>query len=283
MKKIGLLFTIIATALLVSCDVIDENEYLKEGTAIWNGRKIVVYDFTGHCCGNCPGGHQMVNTLQEKFGEAIIPVAVHIGYYAMPKTNGDKYTYDFRCDEGDYLGGRDYETGYFGEINLPAGMINYVKAEEIKGIDSWAVDAAKYYSSYPEFAMNVEASVVDGKIKADVKLETSIANSRKLTMVAYLVENKIIQWQKNYFADPADIENYEHNHVLRCALDGKALGESVKDNTDQLANGDVLTKSYSHDVNPAWNLANCEVVAFVYDTDTKEILQAEIVELPDEE
>ena len=40
--------------------------------------------------------------------------------------------------------------------------------------------------------------------------------------------------------------------------------------------GDIIEKSYNKKIKPDWNINNCKVVAFVFDTDTKEILQAEI-------
>jgi hypothetical protein len=57
------------------------------------------------------------------------------------------------------------------------------------------------------------------------------------------------------------------------------FGEIVKNNTAQSNIGDIIEKSYSLKAKPDWNISNCSVVAFVYDDNTKEILQAEIFHL----
>ena len=70
MKKITFLIIFaIAGLFLASCDKIEEGEYIKDGSSIWYGRKIVVLDFTGHKCGNCPKGHKALSLLEEKYGE----------------------------------------------------------------------------------------------------------------------------------------------------------------------------------------------------------------------
>ncbi|MBQ3831773.1 MAG: Omp28-related outer membrane protein, partial [Bacteroidales bacterium] len=107
---------------------------------------------------------------------------------------------------------------------------------------------------------------------------SEVVVSRKLSLVAYVIEDGIVGWQFDYESNPQEIGNYVHNHVLRTSFNG-VFGEEVKTDNAQLSAGDVIEKSYSKAVKSDWNIANCKVVAFVYDTDTKEILQAEVVEV----
>ena len=284
MKKtiILTLAVMLAGIFAVSCDKIEEGEYIKEGSNIWYGRKIVILDFTGHKCGNCPKGHKAINALEEKFGEAVVPIAVHCTYYgntnpyASPHTTDTSFNYDFRCEEGIFLGGGDTDGGYMDLDAVPAGLINTFNPALINNsTNGWATDFAKYYSTYPEFSFEVSTAFADSAISADIKLKAEVVTSRKLSLVAYVIEDGIVGWQFDYESTPQEIGNYVHNHVLRTSLNG-VFGEDVKADNAQLSAGDVIEKSYSKAVRSDWNVANCKVVAFVYDTDTKEILQAEV-------
>ena len=284
MKKtiIPTLVVLLAGIFAVSCDKIEDGEYIKDGSSIWYGRKILILDFTGHKCGNCPKGHKAINALEEKFGEAVVPIAVHCTYYgntnpnASPHTTDSSFNYDFRCEEGIYLGGGDTDGGYMDLDAVPAGLINTFDPALLNAsTNGWATDFAKYYSTYPEFSIEVSTAFADSTISADIKLTSEVVTSRKLSLVAYVIEDGIVGWQFDYESDPQEIGDYVHNHVLRTSLNG-VFGEDVKTDNAQLSAGDVIEKSYSKAVRSDWNVANCKVVAFVYDTDTKEILQADV-------
>ncbi|MDL2262766.1 Omp28-related outer membrane protein [Bacteroidales bacterium OttesenSCG-928-I21] len=269
MKRFFLIFLLpLALLSIQSCDKID-NPIKDDVDFVWNNRKIVIYDFTGHKCKNCPNGHKTLKNLTDLYGEAIVPIAIHCTYFAIPD---NQYTYDFRTDIGDYLGGRDFEFGYYGELPLPIGLVNNLASENLSAIESWGTLAAKYVSLYPEFLINLKSEVSNDKISSEINITTNIANNRKLSVIAFLLEDKIYQLQ---YSSQGDIENYEHNHVLRAGFNG-AFGEEIKNNNNTTSIGSEFTKSYSINISEQWNIENCSVVAFVYDTDTKEILQAEV-------
>ncbi|MDR2011434.1 MAG: Omp28-related outer membrane protein [Bacteroidales bacterium] len=258
-----------------SCDKIDNP--IKDNVLVWNNRKIVIYDFTGHKCGNCPEAHTTIKNLINIYGEAIVPIGIHCTYFAVPNdSSSNEYTYDFRTDIGDYLGGRNDGMGFYGEIYLPCGLVNNLSVENISVKETWATQAAKYISTYPEFLIELQSEVEADKISCTVNTVTNIENNRKLSLVAFLLEDKITQWQTDYSAETRDIENYEHNHVLRAGFNG-AFGEEIKSDNNISTIGSEIKKSYTLDLSTKWDIANCSVVTFVYDTDTKEILQAEVV------
>lgn len=277
MKKIVLVFVVLLAGLFfLSCDKINEGEYIKDGSSVWYGRKIVLFDFTGHKCGNCPKGHKAIEALEEKYGEALVPIAIHCFYYAIPNTNDTTFTYDFRCEESVFLGGGDTDGGYMDLDAVPAGLTNSFNPALLNNsTNGWAADFAKYYSTYPEFSFEINATFADSAISADIKLKAEVVTSRKLSLCAYVVEDGIVAWQYDYDSNPHEIANYVHNHVLRASLNG-VFGDNIKTNDSQMSTGDAIEKSYSKAVKPDWNISNCKVVAFVFDTDTKEILQAEV-------
>ncbi len=275
----GLLF-VLAT-FFTACDKIEE-PFIKEGKVVWNGRKIIIYDFTGHKCGNCPRAHETIDNLTGIYGDAIVPIAIHCTSFARVTTTdtANPYHYDFRTDIGDFLGGRDFAAGFYGELTLPIGLVNNLSAEKLSPHTSWGTEIAKIISYYPEFMINLSSdfNATDSLISVDVEVITNLNNNRKLALMVLIVEDHIFEWQKDYSLTNNDINNYEHNHVLRGGFNGN-FGEIIKNNTDQTENGDILTKNYSLKSGNDWILNNCAIIAYVYDYDTNEILQAEVLHL----
>ncbi|PLX08164.1 MAG: hypothetical protein C0596_07645 [Marinilabiliales bacterium] len=159
-------------------------------------------------------------------------------------------------------------------------MVNSYAAADLTTHTLWGASVAEYASLYPEFLVSIDGVYTssDSMINCTVDVETYIANNRNLSLTVFVLEDHILQWQKDYEAEPEDIEGYEHNHVLRVGMNGP-FGESIKDNTNNSAVGDILSKSYSVKKGEDWVIDNCLIVAFVYDTETEEILQAEVLHL----
>jgi len=283
-KTIILTFAVLLAGLfIVSCDKIEEGEYLKNPNnsqptpADTTGqqpllRKVLILDFTGHKCGNCPKGHKIIANLESAYHEAVVPVAIHCTPYAIPQA-GTAFETDFRTEEGEYL------VGYMELEGLPSGLVNTLNPLSISSApNEWATMFAQYNNVLPELSVEVVPTVAGGSLTANVKLTAEVACSRKLSLCVYVVEDNIISGQVDYESDPETIENYVHNHVFRTSLSG-ALGENVKDDNQELAKDATIEKSYTKAFSSDWNIANCKVVAFVYDTETREVLQAEMVDI----
>lgn len=103
-------------------------------------------------------------------------------------------------------------------------------------------------------------------------------------IVLGISEDNVVDWQLDYKISPSVPPNYQnnpnyvHRHVFRGAINGvQGFGEQViAGNADA---GFTVSKSYSYAIPAAWNENNCSIVAFVYNTATKEIVQAEEVKM----
>lgn len=280
-RNILIIIAITILAGLFSCDKIAEGNYTKDDASISYGRKIVILDFTGHKCGNCPKGHKALNALHEKFGEMLVPIAVHCTYYGNvnpnlpPYSTDSMFNYDFRSEEGIFLGGGDNDCGYLDLDQVPTGLVNTFDPAKLNSTPAnWATEFAKYYSTYPEFDIEIASSFADSTIQADVKVNFLVSSSRKLNLAVYIVEDGIIGSQYDYESTPSEIKDYVHNHVLRCSMN-TVFGEEIKSDNSEMASGSEIEKQYLRKIRSDWKAENCQVVAFVFDSDTKEILQAE--------
>ena len=78
MKIKSFIFAIFATlALFVACDVIPEEDRLEVVPLEPSERNVLLLEFTGWKCVNCPSAAVVAHTLVEALGENIVVVAMH--------------------------------------------------------------------------------------------------------------------------------------------------------------------------------------------------------------
>jgi hypothetical protein len=275
MKRTLAIFIFIAY-VFGSCDKI-EAPYLEKGvdtsTAVGKVRKVLVEDYTGHTCGNCPRAAEMLDTLKSLYGEKIISFAVHAGTAFSPPQKGPKYMYDFRTDAG-----TEWDN-FFGisKVGNPNGMVNRTgySQQHIKYHTDWSTAIGAVINTPPDVYITISNKYDAASKSVTSTVTTSFLTSQngEFKLQVVLTEDSIVKWQKDYSKEPSDIENYVHRHALRGVLNS-TWGESI-------VNGPIdksvaaIKKSYSITLKDDWNVAKCTVVAFVYNAATYEVLQAE--------
>ena len=284
--KISSLFLVLGL-LWASCDKITF-PYTEEGNSNVQKtdtvRKVLLEDFTGHTCVNCPQAHKMAADLQKLYGKQLIVVAIHAGTFAKPKAA--PFDDDFRTTEGTDL------NNFFGVQSNPIGMVNRVKqsnggylvdkgafgTEVRKQIDSLPKKPDLYIHLNPAF--NTSDSTLS--LQADVTFLSNLP-SGKYNLCVMLTESDIIAAQKNNdptLGNTPEILDYHHMHMLR--------GMLTTTWGDEILNGPassnlVIHKNYSNfKLGKDWVPKNCHIVAFVYHADgpnIKQIIQAQEVKV----
>jgi len=274
---------IIALTLLcfgISCDKI-EPPFIESNqsvgtidTTLVAIRKILVEDFTGHTCGNCPRAAETAQALKGIYGDQLVILAEHIGFFAETKSNPDSsYSYDFTTVAGN-------EIDAFFSIDgagLPKGMVNRtsVSGSPILNHAGWGAAVQALIDIPPDIDIRITNTYnpVTRVVSSSIESEFLTSLSGTFNVVVYLTEDSIINWQKDYDATPStNIENYVHRHVLRDALNG-TWGVLIGSGT--IETGVITTKSYSLTLDNSWDDNHCSIVAFVYETSSNEVIQAE--------
>ena len=272
MRYIKTLFTILAFSLfIISCDKIDE-PYTKKnnGGGDTNNvvRKVLLEDYTGHKCVNCPAAAIIAHDLKDYYKERLIIMSVHAGYFAMPSSSGD-YSYDFRTPVGNEL------DQYFGISNIgnPNGMVNRKKisGSQVINPNNWGTAIGDIIDLPPDASISIENTFNNTSRKLSMNVETKLLNqiSGNYSLCVYILEDSIVAAQKNNdpaVGDTPDILDYVHRHVLRGSVND-TWGESIGTET--------AAKNYSYTLNAEWDADNCYILAFIYNDDSKEIIQAE--------
>ena len=269
--------------LSTSCDKVEGPYMTKGGGGVVGDtvRKVLIEDFTGHMCVNCPAAHEVIKVLQNVYPERVIPIAIHVGFFAKPKP--EPYDYDFRTSVGDDIA---TQFGAMGAA-LPKGMVNRISFNGgyLLNPAAFATAVSLMLDSLPEkpdiyIEMTPSYKSSDSTISVDAKM-TCLSNfpSGKYNISLLVVESNIVAAQKN--TDPAinngqEVLDYKHKDVLRGAIN-TTWGEEFADAA--LTSGQVINKSYSnYKIGSDWKPEDLKIVAIVYYADgakDKEVIQVE--------
>jgi hypothetical protein len=242
------------------------------GDTIVKVRKVLLEDFTGHTCGNCPRAGKKADEIKEIHGDKVIIMAVHAGSFANPEP--PKYPNDFRTDVGNEI------DQFFGisAVGNPNGMVNRIgrpNNTHIRDFNNWAGLVATEIAKPLDAFITIENTYnpTNKQVSSEIKTEFIRSLTGNYRLAAYLVEDNIISDQKDYLLSPTHNPNYLHRHVLRETMVGNAWGEIIANNPP--ASTQPVSRTVSVTLKDGWNPDNCYVVAFVYDATTYEVIQAE--------
>lgn len=280
MKKIHLyLLGICAALLFMQCDKIEEpfieagEQKVTADTPYFEVKtqfiqKYLLEEFTGHTCMNCPKAHEIMHEMQQKMGDTLVCLAIHSGSNAKPEEG--LFSADYRTDLGDYL------TSHFGVSSYPSGMISRKLFEGNRVLSNraeWKTKMASIARTPAEIGLQIRDTSVSAHPDSAyifVKVSYLKETARKLQLHVVVLEDSIVSAQKNGYKIDT---NYVHNHMLRLNL--SPLVGSVLNTNNTLEAGSSDIRAYALWRNPAWRWKHCQIVAFVTDTETEEVLQVE--------
>ncbi len=252
--------------VLCACNSIDENERFLDYEPPTSDRNILLEEFTGQECQNCPEGAAEAKRLQESYNHKVIVVGIHAGIFS----SGSK----FRTEAGNAYWNKFYSDG--DSRGYPAATINRSGKVSTGFQQEWSsmVSNAFQMPTYISLSMKTDYNAVDSILSVTSILRKSTAQMENETkLLLLLTEGKIIDYQKS---GKVYIEDYEHNHVLRGAIGDKDevpnyWGEEVE--ISSLEDTEIVSKPYKLD--KSWKPENMNVVGLVYDANTNEVLQVE--------
>ena len=262
-----------ACALLVACDVVNDPHGDVSGptppTTDGVPRRVLLEKFTGHTCPNCPEGDVIASELQAQYGsELLILTSIHQGFFA--ELHPPLYDTDFTTPAGNDYG------SIFTPPSYPQGMVDRRRVNNTWtfGRGDWDERIAEVIGQPAKVDVRITAAEVNsGAINTSVKVKLiEELDPVEYNLTVFLQESGIIDYQTDQNATPPDVPNYEHNHILRGALNG-SWGQPFA--MTDLAVGDSTTVDLTNLAIPSnvLNISNCELVAYLYRNDTYEILQ----------
>lgn len=236
-----------------ACSDIDENERLQYVEPEQSGRRVLIEDFTGQNCINCPTATELIGSLQEEYGhDTIIAVGIHSGPLSIP----ERVPGSLKTKEGqEYFDNWKPSSQPMGVLNRKSGIVN---------TDKWSTLVNEYSKEVTPVEMEIETMFdADAKqIKAHVKAFSGKPVSGKLQL--WITEDGVVAMQR--MQDGTNNKEYVHNHVFRASVNG-TWGEDI-----QLVDATTFEKDFTINVDEKWKGENIHIVAFIYN-DVDGVLQ----------
>ena len=270
MKYLAILLPVAAWALS-ACDNIESNERWEEKVPVEIKKNVLIEDFTGQNCVNCPAATDVIHQLQQgAAGAHIIAVGIHGGSMS--------YSIDILPFGLATAIGETYNKDW-GVSSWPSGMVD--RQGGLLEFTAWPSAAASRLQLDPAVDMQLstafDGNASDtqwGKAEITVKLSELQAGALENAYVnVWITEGNIVARQTK----PEGSDNaYVHQHVLRDVLT-PAYGEKVM---SQDAEG-MATCTFSYDIPKTYgrssktDVLNMTVVAFVTKGEKGEVMQAE--------
>ncbi|HZV68759.1 MAG TPA: Omp28-related outer membrane protein [Saprospiraceae bacterium] len=266
--------TLLLFVFIISMFSCDEQRRIIEPFVPAGNRVVLLEEFTGKGCTNCPKGSREIENLLTLFPNNLVAVSIHAGFFANPQffPLGD---YDFRTMEGDFL--YDYLTH---PIGYPSGVVNRTPVSGDLQISANAWSSA--ISTQIQIAPAVEITIVHSFNAVTRELEVTVNGIGKevvsgdIRLSIMITESGIVDAQDDQEAGGV-VQDYVHKHVLRGMLT-PAEGISI---STGLTVGQTFSESFTRILDAGWNTDHMDIVAFVSEVNGNNfpVLQAAGVKL----
>lgn len=237
-------------------------------------RVVLLEKFTGHLCPNCPEASAEAYQLKNIYGDNLIVVSVHAGFFS--RTQVPPYDSDYTTSAGDAL------DSHFDFQSYPIGLVSRLKpqGQYRMNVAQWSYYVDSLANEPPAALMEINTSFQTSSRKVDISINGSFLKDLpgEYYLAVVITEDSIVSAQKNnnpQLGDTPDISAFEHNYMLRTAVNG-TWGEHLI--TTPQSGQNIIERSYSYTLKDHWNEDNCKVVAYIYRYDDACGTEMEIIQ-----
>lgn len=280
MKRLILIFSLVSAALLQSCmevgpdinflaDIVNVNDTTYMAPIEQPApRKVLIEEFTGVRCVNCPLGHQRAKDIMAANPNRVYTAGLHTGLFSTP------YPYnihDFRLPEANAI------ENLLGAQSYPSGAVD----RKLFSSENFIILNINKWENYVNSQLALPTPY---KIELTTSYDTStrvlqVAATTKLTSTSTDTVNVSVMILENNITDvqltPQGIDTfYNHQHVLR-AMFTPVGGTGF--NVPDLSAGRVIVRNFTGILPAVVNDREVEILVFIHrvGSSSKEILQVE--------
>lgn len=240
---------------LTACNDIDLADRFQP-IEVTSKKNVLIEDFTGQHCVNCPKAADEIQSLQKAYGERLIAVSIHGGSLSIhdSETSG----LGLATDEGEAY------NKLWDVKSWPKGLVD--RAGGLQDYELWSGSVLKRMASTPLVDIKADKLTFDETTRT-LKVSTTLTGLAdvKGRLQVWLTESGITAPQT--LPSGVTDANYTHNHVFRAAVNG-TNGEEIA-----LTAGKEEKKEYTYQfARNYWNEKNCAVV-ILYANDQDGVMQ----------
>jgi len=287
MKNLYFIFCFFALCMMTSCEEVPPDVSRMGGgnTGGQNDdladqpRQVIIEEFTGVACIQCPAGSEAIEDLLDIHGTNLVAVSIHSSFnFSVPHPES---LYDFRTDDGDNL------LNHIGSpIGFPTASVNRKLFEGENDLQAgradWPGFIAVELAEEPRVKIGVETIYDDNRsldINVTLLLADNILAEEDPRITIMITENNVVDHQLTPESSPDTQADYKHKHVLRDIVtnfDGDPITES-------LTAGSLVELDFSYNLSADWVAEECEVVVLVHGNgEVKDVFQAHQVHVIDQ-
>ena len=222
------------------------------GTLEPTGKTVLIKDFTGARCVNCPAAAEYAHNLQHQLGEDhVFIMSVHAGYLAQPLGQFP----DFLTDEGTEWYNNHDANPLFAVDHVALTDGNTLGVEQIDAPAAAALDEDQSF----EIVVTPNYEEASRQLNVEVKAFSLADMDGQFYISACLVEDNIIGWQ----TIPGGVDReYVFRNVFRGTLNGAYGDEFEGSHVDA---NEIFRFNYNTEINAAYNADECYLMVYIYD------------------
>lgn len=247
----------IATA---GCDKIDINNTHKPYTPVGGNKTVLIKDFTGARCVNCPAAAETAHELQHRLGEdRVLILSVHAGGLAQPVGQFP----DFLTEEG---------TAWYNNNDVnPLFSVDHVALTDghTLNVDQIDTPVSNALAEAQTFELSTTNTYDEStrQLKVETKVTALSDLEGQLYVTVCMAEDSIVGWQQI----PGGLNReYVFRNVFRGTLNG-ADGEPLPSSNVHVEDSFAFTHSVT--IDSTFNADQCYILSYIYDKADGKILQ----------
>lgn len=252
-----------AVLLATSCETISEDERMTYVKPTDVKKHVLIEDFTGQLCRNCPEATATIHELQQQYGEdAVVAVGLYSGPFGK-RTSGAYLS--LTTATGDYY----YQQR--GISQQPSMMLDRKLIISDNSVLTARVNEYLGNEARAIMQLTSDYDSVSAKTIISVAVE-GIETSTDARLQVWLMEDSITDAQ--IMPTGKTNKEYVHNHVFRTTVTDK---DGVQIDVEQ---GQKVSEIFEATIDTtAWKPENMSVVAFVFDSNgVLQVLKTPLIE-----
>ena len=293
-----LAFIFFTSLFFISCDHIEQPIPASTGNLDWNLypfdttttpypwpsfssntntlRNVLLEDYTGHTCTNCPGAADIAHQLELDYPNRLILASIHASPSgSFQAVQPPEFTIDFTTDAGN-----TYVSEMDGFLGNPLGTINRQETSIFNSVwfldSDWSSTVGNEINSAPlisnlQLKYNYYYQTNGIFIHTETEFKDNLTGDYNL--IIYLLRDTVIGPQK--LNNGTTEYNYKHHAVLSNNING-TWGTSVS--TGSANSGDIFYNNFSYQlpdplVDSTYAIDNLSLVTYLCNRNSYEVVQ----------
>ena len=180
-------------------DVTDRLSYTVKNLAVETTKRVVIEEFTGQGCPNCPLGHAALDAIERDFGDKVLPLSIHT-------YTGDNFSTPQAVQLQNFLGLTAAPTGRVNRLPVSSPMEIVDDKYYYKDNGVWYDFVVAQLSEFADADINITNAEFDGE-KYNVSAEVTYAldmDNLNVNILTVITEDDLIGIQQNNRANVED-------------------------------------------------------------------------------